>query len=688
MKRRASPIFLIVLLIALCQISQASAQDNAKVTFNNDIAPIIFKHCLACHVPGTSAPFSLLTYAEVRLQAKKIVEATEKRYMPPWKPSKELGGPFVGERSLSEEDIAKIATWVAQGTLEGDQANSSLITEPPVKWRLGIPDLVVTMLAPYMLPATGQDVFRNFVLPIPVSESKYVAGLEFKPGNQNIHHATLRIDNTKSSRELDEADSEPGYNGMLADRAHFPDGHFLGWTPGKRPNMTPNGLAWRLDPGTDLVLQAHAIPTGRPATLKAEVGFYFTETPPIKKPALIRLSSANIDIKAGEKDVVVEDRYTLPVDLDVLGIYPHAHYLGRRIESFAELPNGSTHWLLLIEDWDFDWQDDYRYINPVFLPKGSTVVMRFTFDNTSDNPRNPHTPPQHVSYGPASTDEMAELTLLARDPNDHVSHTSLGARYFEKGNVALALQHLEKAVKLDPTFASAEHNLATALMHSGRPQEALEHYRRAIELKPDYSQAHNNLGGLLQSIGELSDAMRHYRLAIRFQPRHADAHYNLANVLRAEGRLDEAIAHYRASLEIEPEVSRTRDNLARALALQGKWSDAITEYRKTLERNPSLVTSLVDLSWLLSTSPEETVRKPAEAVRLAKQATGLTDHANLAALDALAAAYAANEHFDQAVETAQKAVSLARQINAQDLEDDIQKRLQLYLSKQPFRMTP
>jgi tetratricopeptide (TPR) repeat protein len=571
-----------------------------------------------------------------------------------------------------------------------------------------------------MLPATGQDVFRNFVLPIPVSESKYVAGLEFKPGNQNIHHATLRIDNTKSSRELDEADSEPGYNGMLADRAHFPDGHFLGWTPGKRPNMTPNGLAWRLDPGTDLVLQAHAIPTGRPATLKAEVGFYFTETPPIKKPALIRLSSANIDIKAGEKDVVVEDRYTLPVDLDVLGIYPHAHYLGRRIESFAELPNGSTHWLLLIEDWDFDWQDDYRYINPVFLPKGSTVVMRFTFDNTSDNPRNPHTPPQHVSYGPASTDEMAELTLqvlprnssdhttlienvwlklreddiemlqalLARDPNDHVSHTSLGARYFEKGNVALALQHLEKAVKLDPTFASAEHNLATALMHSGRPQEALEHYRRAIELKPDYSQAHNNLGGLLQSIGELSDAMRHYRLAIRFQPRHADAHYNLANVLRAEGRLDEAIAHYRASLEIEPEVSRTRDNLARALALQGKWSDAITEYRKTLERNPSLVTSLVDLSWLLSTSPEETVRKPAEAVRLAKQATGLTDHANLAALDALAAAYAANEHFDQAVETAQKAVSLARQINAQDLEDDIQKRLQLYLSKQPFRMTP
>ena len=282
MIRRLLPLVLIVLLIALCQISKASEQDNAGVTFNSNIAPIISKHCLSCHVPGTSAPFSLLTYSDVRLQAKKIVEATRKRYMPPWKPSKELGGPFVGERSLSEEDIAKIATWVEQGTPEGDQNNFTLITEPPTTWRLGIPDLVVTMPEPYTLPATGQDVFRNFVLPIPVSESKYVAGLEFRPGNQSVHHATLRVDNTQSSRELDEADSEPGYDGMLADRAHFPDGHFLGWTPGKMPNMTPDGLAWRLDPGTDLVLQAHVIPAGKPATLKAEVGFYFTETPPTK----------------------------------------------------------------------------------------------------------------------------------------------------------------------------------------------------------------------------------------------------------------------------------------------------------------------------------------------------------------------------------------------------------------------
>ena len=717
---RPTGVLLVVVLIALSSACSASGQDPRTPTFARDVAPIIFEHCLTCHRPGASAPFSLLTYADVRPRARQIVDVTGRRYMPPWKPAPGFGGPFVAERRLTGDQIATIAAWTEQGAPEGDPANLPPMPEWAAGWRLGVPDLVVAMPEPYTLPADGPDVFRNFVIPVPISERKYVAGIELRPGTQRVHHATLRVDDTLSSRDLDTADQEPGYDGMLADRAHFPDGHFLGWTPGKVPSLAADGLAWRIDPGTDLVLQAHVIPMGASATLQAEVGFYFADAPPARTPALVRLSSAAIDIAGGERGVVVEDRYTLPVDLDVLGLYPHAHYLGQRVESFAELPEGGTRPLLLIEDWDFDWQDEYRYVDPVPLPKGSTVVMQFTFDNSSANPRNPHDPPQRVRYGPESTDEMAELTLqvlprdpsdhatlvddmwlklreddvevlqalLARDPLDHVSHSSLGARYFEQGDVEQALQHMEEAVRLDPTFAPAEHNLATALMIGGNLQGALEHYRRAIELQPDYPQAHNNLGGVLQSMGRPAEAVRHYRLAIEFQPRHADAHYNLANVLLSEGTLDEAITHYRRALEVAPDVPRTRNGLARSLMLQGKWDEAVAEYRRTLEQDPDLVAPLTDLAWLLATSPQDRLRNPAEAVQLAERATELTNHSHVAVLDTLAAAYASDGRFDRAIEVTRTAVELARQANDPDLADDMQRRLQLYLQGRPFRMAP
>ena len=245
---------------------------------------------------------------------------------------------------------------------------------------------------------------------------------------------------------------------------------------------------------------------------------------------------------------------------------------------------------------------------------------------------------------------------------------------------------MEEAVRLDPTFAPAEHNLATALMIGGRLQGALEHYRRAIELRPDYPQAHNNLGGVLQSMGRPAEAVRHYRLAIESQPRHADAHYNLANVLLSEGTLDEAITHYRRALEIAPDVPRTRSGLARAFLLQGQWTEAVAEYRKTVELDPDLVAPLTDLAWLLATSPEDRLRSPAEAVQLAERAAELTNHSHVAVLDTLAAAYASDERFDRAVEVARTAVTLARQADATDLADDVRRRLQLYLQGRPFRM--
>ena len=707
------------LMISLGLAAERGQTGAPARTFNKDVAPLVFTHCLSCHRPGGGGPFPLRTYLDVSSRAQQIADATKSRYMPLWKPSLGFGGPFVGERRLTDEEIATIATWVEQGATEGDPADLPTPPDFSEGWRLGPPDLVIRMGEPYELPATGPDVYRNFVLSAPIAERKYVAAIEFRPGD-SVHHAILRIDPTSSARNLDSADPEPGYNGMLVDRGYFPDGHFLGWTPGKMPNVTPRGMPWPLDPGTDLVLQVHVMPTGRTETLTAEVGFYFSDTPPVRTPTLIRLNSAAIDIPAGERQYAVEDRYTLPVDVSVLALYPHAHYLGRRIESFAELPGGGTRPLLLIEEWDFNWQDEYRYVDPVPLPKGATVVMRYQFDNSSANRRNPNDPPRRVSYGPQSTDEMAELTLqvlpgnsvdhatlvenvwrklqaddvaslralVARDPRDHVSHTGLGVRYFEQGDIPQAFAHLEEAVRLDPAFATGHNNLGTALMMRGQPQEAAEHFRRAIALKPDHAQAHNSLGGILQSMGLAPEAERHYRLAIESQPHHAGAHYNLANLLQREGKLDEAIAHYHLSLEIAPDVPETHSNLARTLMFQRKRASAVAAYREALRHNPNLVPSLGDLAWLLATSPEQELRNPPDSVRLAERAAQLTNYVDSVVLDRLAAAYASDGRFEQAAAAARQAMTLARQANDLDFADEVAGRLELYEQRRPFRINP
>src|SRR5437899_4817615 len=151
--------------------------------------------------------------------------------MPPWKPDAE-SGPFVGERRLSDREIDQLSRWGDEGAAEGDGADRRT---PPAfhgGWQLGVPDLIVT-LPDYALRADGGDVFRNFVAAIPVDETRYVRGLEFLPGSRAVHHANIRIDRTSASRELDEADPEPGYEGVILKSADYPDGHFLGWTPGQ-----------------------------------------------------------------------------------------------------------------------------------------------------------------------------------------------------------------------------------------------------------------------------------------------------------------------------------------------------------------------------------------------------------------------------------------------------------------------
>ena len=602
--------------------SAAPAGEPAEqaVTYNGHIAPILNRHCVSCHRPDAVAPFSLSTYADVRARARVVASVTRHRDMPPWKPAPGVGS-FLGERRLSEEEIDLIQRWVAAGVPEGDPDE---LPEPPAwvaGWVRGAPDLVVAMDAPYLLPAEGEDVYRNFVVGVPTTRERFVEAIELQPvTTRGIHHARILVDRSGSARRLDAADPGPGYDDRHVDQARFPEGHFLGWAPGTAPNDVPDHLAWRLAPGSDLVLKTHLVPRGEPTPVRVSVGFFFTDTVPTAAPAVVQLGSQTIDIPAGASAHVVEDRYRLPADVDLLAVYPHAHYLARQVEAYAILPDGALRSLMRIDDWDFAWQDEYRYVEPVRLPAGTVVGMRFVFDNSARNPRNPSRPPRRVRFGPRSTDEMAELMLqvlpvdpahrpaLVRDVSRHVAQVVLagsrlalaaaprsaalqervGNDLFAVGQVNEAIRHLAAAVRIAPERASAHYRLGTAQATIGSTAAAMDSYRRAVDLRPDFVAAHNNLGGLLHLSGDLEGAARHYRRTLALDPAHANARFNLGNILLGAARFAEAEAQLRGTLAVRPEFADAHVALGRALAGQGRIEAGVEAYREALRLEPNL----------------------------------------------------------------------------------------------------
>ncbi|HVY69355.1 MAG TPA: ascorbate-dependent monooxygenase, partial [Verrucomicrobiae bacterium] len=292
-----------------------TAAAKAPLTFNKDVAPIVFARCSRCHRPGESGPFNLLTYADVKKHADQIVEVTAKRYMPPWLPEPGYGD-FANSRRLSDAEVTVFRDWVAAGAVEGNAADLPPMPAWTEGWQLGKPDLVLKAAAPFHLPSEGRDVYRNLIVPTSLPGRRHVRAFEFHPGNSKVvHHAFVKMDPTRQSRRLEGKDGEPGFPGMsVPDSVIMPDGQFMGWQPGRLPAENPLGLAWNLEPGADLVLQLHLRLTGKPETVQPEVGLYFTDLPPQRTCYKFLLTSLVLDIPPGQADYTVQDDFTLPVD--------------------------------------------------------------------------------------------------------------------------------------------------------------------------------------------------------------------------------------------------------------------------------------------------------------------------------------------------------------------------------------
>jgi len=546
-----------------CSVSIAPAQPQ-RLTFARDIAPIIYENCAPCHQPGQAGPFPLLSFDDVKKHAREIVTVTRSRFMPPWLPEHGYGD-FQGERRLSDEQIRAIANWVNASALEGEPKPESRPPAPAGDWQLGPPDLVLEAQTPFQVPASGPDVYWNFVFSPAVVGTRFVRAIEIRPGGRNlVHHANLLVDRTGSVQL--QAQGRGGFPGMdltLFRSPFAPDGNFLFWKPGGAPHVEPDGFAWRLDPGNQLVLNTHVHPSGKIEQLRPSLGLYFTDKPQTKFPLLVQLENDQaLDIPAGAAHFTVSDQFRLPIDVELVAIYPHAHYLGKRLEAYATLPGGGRTWLILIPDWDPNWQAVYYYQQPVFLPKDTVISMRYQYDNSSANVRNPNQPPKRVRAGNQSTDEMAHLwlELLPRGAGDR-------RRELEE---AVMRHRLER----NPVDFEANFNLGVVMLSRLNAAGAVASLRTAARVQPERADAHNALGLALAATGRSGEAIEQYQRALELRPEYLGARLNLANALVKGGKLEEAIRDYRAVVEADPGDALPKRELARALLMRAKELNA------------------------------------------------------------------------------------------------------------------
>jgi Flp pilus assembly protein TadD/mono/diheme cytochrome c family protein len=562
-----------VVVLLTSHFSLLTCAEAQEVTFTRDIAPIVFTSCVSCHRQGGPAPFSLTTYDDVRRRATQIAVVTNSRFMPPWKVEPGVGH-FVGQDPLTDAQVAQIGKWAANGAPQGAPAALPPLPKLPDGWLLGQPDLIVKPSRAYTLQAQPTDAFRIFAIRLPVTKRTYVRGIEFHPGNARVvHHANIRIDRTAATRKLDEADPLPGYDGLMPRSAEYPDGHFLGWTPGQVAPLVGSDLAWTLEPGSDLVVQLHLQPSGALEEVLPEIGLYFSDRPPTRTPTILRLGSQSIEIPPGEPRYVIRDAYTLPVDADLLALQPHAHYRAREIRGTAHLPDGTSRLVMHITDWDFRWQHVYREVTPIRLPKGTRLAMEYTYDNSAENVRNPQLPPAKVYWGQRSRDEMGDLwfqllatnerdrelmreeintkmavediagyeTMLRVDPGDGELHDDVALLYMGVGQMPQAIRHFEASVALKPDSASARFNLGTVQAQAGFLDQAVESFQAALARRNNYALAHANLGQVMLAQGKTGAALKHLQQAVRLDATNPQALFGLAEAHAASGSFDLAI---------------------------------------------------------------------------------------------------------------------------------------------------
>ena len=426
-------IFLFWLMIGICSMGQS------QKTYSADIAEIVYEKCSSCHRPGEIGPMSLTNYDEVKSWGSMIKYVTTNKIMPPWQTDPTYST-FLGENYLSEDEISTISEWVDSGMQQGDVNEEPEFPDFPEGSVLGEPDLILEMEEEWLHEGNNQDNYRYFVLPTNLVEDRIVKAVEFRPGNSKIvHHALLFEDLEGEAAAKDAATPEYGFDGF----GSFSDGgagdilsqkQFPGYVPGQKPIRFPDGVGQTLHAGADIVAQIHYAPWPVDETDKSSINIFFMdEDDEVLERELDNHIMLPFEWVIGEQFFILPNsvrtfhgEYTVPVDVSLVNIAPHMHLLGKQWKVWMEKPDGEIVNLISVPEWDFNWQGSYYFDRYLVAPAGTVIHAEATYDNTVSNPNNPSNPPEFVTWGEGTKDEMYYLPIgyvLYQDGDENISFT-------------------------------------------------------------------------------------------------------------------------------------------------------------------------------------------------------------------------------------------------------------------------
>jgi hypothetical protein len=378
-------------IAAAALLGALQAASGASPTFYRDALPILQAHCQECHRPGEAAPMPFLTYAQVRPWAKAIRTQVASGKMPPWF-ADPCCGKFSNDRSLSKADRDALTQWADSGAEAGDAKDAPAARKWIEGWNLpSQPDAVLRMAAPFQVPAKGSIEYQYFTLPTGFKQDRWVTAAEVRPSDRSaVHHIVAYL------REPGETWTfgTPTKADMLAV-----------YTPGASADVLPQGMAKLVKAGSDVVLEIHYTPNGKPVSDVEQVGMIFAKSPPQKRVLTLQLDNGDFAIPPGDSNYRVSAWGTMPNDAVLLGFLPHMHLRGKAFEYLLLHPDGQPEELLRVPHYDFYWQLYYRLATPLLLKKGSRLEATGWFDNSANNARNPD-PKAEVHYGHQSSEEM------------------------------------------------------------------------------------------------------------------------------------------------------------------------------------------------------------------------------------------------------------------------------------------
>jgi len=409
------------------------AYSNAQeVTFIKDIAPIIRTSCTPCHKPGEAAPFSLITYDDVVKRSSFIKEVVQKRYMPPWRADNHYVA-YANDRSLSNSDIAKIVKWINNKTPEGTIKNEEQeITAPLIEGTAykRKPDLVLKASSAYKLPGDNYERFMVYKIPFELPDSADIEAVEFFCDNKKlIHHVNYAVHEVPA--EIDIHGGPDFVNLSEDDRSKYAAyipfkktiTYYGGWIPGSSYESYPKGVGWVMPKRGVVLLTVHYAPSAKEETSISGVNFFFSKTPVQRKVKVISFGSGGIGEQQIRPPLLIPPNivrtYSLVIknpseDFSAMYVWPHMHYLGKSFLAYGITPVGDTIRLTSVPQWDFRWQEIYKFKKFVRIPRGTVVHIEGTYDNTVNNPFNPNSPPQYIfsSGDMQSKNEMLTLLLV------------------------------------------------------------------------------------------------------------------------------------------------------------------------------------------------------------------------------------------------------------------------------------